>query len=206
MTIGTMKKIRALAPGVLFTLYLAVFSYLVLGVDVPMPDLSKAPYLLIVIIPSAVYYALPLREQANKASHAQITENLRVKLIGVAGYADSKKYRWDQLSGLFYKIVDSDKTLTTKSQLAYFNGAVWTAAVDSAVLSTIFALASVVGYFFGLQNAFIAVLLFLSIAIFSSFLHRAAERKQISIGDEQIEIIRQDHKDTVEKLLSKLDG
>lgn len=96
-------------------------AYIVAGVRWEIPELSNAPYSLILLIPAVLYYITPIRGWINQASHARITENLRAGMVEIAEYDDEpQKYSWANLRSLFFTIVDEDKSLSTKASLAYF--------------------------------------------------------------------------------------
>ncbi len=206
MTLNTLKIWRLLVPGALIVLYGVLLSYLLFGTAWEIPDYSKAPYLIIVVIPGVLYYITPIRARINNANHDQITENLRAGLVSIAGYSDDRvKYSWKNLRSLFFKLVDDDKSLTTKASLAYFNGLIWTSLADSGAVAFLYALLSVVLYYFDVQYALLAVAIFAAILIVSIIGGRVVTNRQIAIGNEQLEHIRFEHKAAVEKRLNQFD-
>jgi hypothetical protein len=206
MTLGTMKIWRLFAPAVMIIVYGMILAYIVAGAQWEMPDFSKTPYLAILLIPAILYYITPVRGWINQASHARITENLRVGMVKVAGYDDSpQKYSWINLRSLFFKLVDEDKSLSTKASLAYFNGLIWTGLADSAAIALGYALVSVGLFYFDAPNALVALALFTAIVILSLLGNRVATDRQIAIGNEQLEVMKFEHKAAIEKRLNQLD-
>ena len=207
MTLNTMQIWRWITPAVLIIVYGAVIWFIVLGTFPSLPDFSKAPYLVSVVVPAALYYITPLRAWVNRSAHERITENLRAGMVSISGYEDKpEKYTWLSLRSLFFKLIDDDKSLSTKASIAYFNGLIWTGFADSMVISTGYALVSVGMVYFGAAHALTA--LFITIAMFAvSYLgNRVATARQIAIGNEQLEHMKFDHKAAIEKRLNQLDN
>ncbi|RUV80882.1 MAG: hypothetical protein E5Y35_04305 [Mesorhizobium sp.] len=207
MTLNTMQIWRWFTPAALIIVYGAVIWFILMGTFPGLPDFSKVPYLIGVVVPAALYYITPLRTWVNKGSHERVTENLRAGMVKIAGYEDKPdKYTWPGLRSLFFKLVDDDKSLSTKASIAYFNGLLWTGFADSMVISAGYGLVSVGLLYFGTPNAVIA--LFVSVAILSvSYLgNRVATARQIAIGNEQLEHMRFDHKAAIERRLNQLDN
>ncbi|NKN03067.1 hypothetical protein [Rhizobium leguminosarum] len=206
MTVGTLKIWRLFVPAALMIIYGALLSFVTYGTTWEMPEFSKAPYLIVMVVPAVLYYITPVRAWMNDASHDRIAENLRAGLVAIAGYKDDKeKYSWKNLRSLFFKLVDEDKSLSTKASLAYFNGLIWTSLADSAAIALFYCLVSVALYYFGVSNALIAVATFLLIMVVSIIGNRVSTNRQINIGNEQLEHIRFEHKTAVERRLNQLD-
>ena len=193
-------------PGALIVVYGALLSYLLSGTAWEIPDFSKAPYLIVLVVPAVLYYITPIRARINDANHNRITENLRAGLVSIAGYNDDRvKYSWRNLRSLFFKLVDDDKSLSTKASLAYFNGLIWTSLADSGAVALFYALLSVVFYYFDVSNALLAVGIFIAILVVSIIGGRVVTNRQIAIGNEQLEHIRFEHRAAVERRLNQLD-
>lgn len=116
MTLNTMQIWRWITPAVLIIVYSAVIWFIVLGTFPSLPDFSKAPYLVSVVVPAALYYITPLRAWVNRSAHERITENLRAGMVSISGYDDKpEKYTWLSLRSLFFKLIDDDKSLSPGS-------------------------------------------------------------------------------------------
>ncbi|MER9445189.1 hypothetical protein NKI79_28185 [Mesorhizobium sp. M0340] len=206
MTLNTMQIWRLLVPAVLIIVYGAAAWSILMGRFLQMPDFSKAPYLVGVVVPAALYYVTPLRTWVNKGQHERIAENLRAGMVRIAGYEDKPdKYTWVNLRSLFFKLVDDDKSLSTKASIAYFNGLLWTGFADSMVIAAGYSLVSIGLLYFGTPHAPIALISFVAILIVSYFGNRATTDRQITIGNEQLEHIRFDHQAAIERRLNQLD-
>jgi len=126
--------------------------------------------------------------------------------VKIAGYDDDpQKYSWINLRSLFFKLVDEDKTLSTKASLAYFNGLIWTGLADSAAISFGYALVSVGLFYFDAPNALVALVFFTIVVVVSLLGNRVVANHQMSIGNEQLEVMKFEHKAAIEKRLNQLD-
>jgi hypothetical protein len=206
MAIGLLKLVRFVVPAALLILFSKLLGFVTGWWTTVLPDFEKSQYLPSVIIPAAIYYITPLRRWTNAPHHNRITERLRSGLVQITGYPDRKdRYTWKKLRPLFFDLVDRDESLKQKANLAYANGAIWTSFADSTILAVLFFLASMLLYWLGVENAFIAGMIFLLIVSLSIAGSLACTSKQISIGAEQLELIDFKYKTDVEKRLNNLD-
>jgi hypothetical protein len=206
MAISLLKFVRFVVPAVLILLFAKLLGFLTGWWTTILPDFEKSQYLPIVIIPAAAYYITPLRRWTNAPHHKRITERLRSSLVQISGYPDREdKYTWKKLSPLFYSLVDQDESLKQKSNLAFANGAIWTSFADSTILAVLFFLASMFLYWLGVEDAFLAGMIFLLITAGSLAGSLVCTSKQIAIGTEQIEVIDFKYKSDVERRLNDLD-
>jgi hypothetical protein len=206
MAIGVLKLVRFIIPAALIILFSKLLGFVTGWWTTVLPDFEKSQYLPSVIVPAAIYYITPLRRWTNTPHHKRITEHLRRGLVQIAGYADREdKYTWKKLRSLFFDLVDRDESLKQKANLAYANGAIWTSFADSTVLAALFFLASMLLYWLGSEDAFIAGMIFLLIISLSIAGSVACTSKQIAIGLEQLEVIDFKYKADVERRLSNLD-
>lgn len=124
MAIFVLKTLRYVTPGFLILIMggvLGTATELWPGYWPENPE--QASKSLGLLSPAGVYYLTPLRSWANRSYHADIAEHLRGGLIKIAGLTDNPEiYSWKAIRGIFFKIIDSDPSLTKKSHLAYFNG------------------------------------------------------------------------------------
>jgi hypothetical protein len=127
-------------------------------------------------------------------------------LVRITGYPDQEhKYTWEKLRPLFFSLVDQDDSLKQKSNLAFANGAIWTSFADSTILAILFFLASMLLYWLGVEDAFLAGMIFLIITALSLAGSLVCTSKKITIGAEQLEVIDFKYKSDVEKRLNDLD-
>jgi hypothetical protein len=207
MNISLLKLIRLVVPIFLAFLYAKLLGFVTGLWTTILPDLEKAQYLPIVVVPAALYYITPFRSWINAPNHKRITERLRNGLVQITGYVDRKdRYTWGKLQPLFYDLVNQDEGLKHKSTLAFINGALWSSFADSTVLAILFFLASMVLYWIGFNDAFLAGMLFLLITAVSLAGSLVCTNRQIGIGADQLAIIEFKYKSDVEKRLNNLDG
>jgi len=205
MTLDRLKTIRFVAPAIISLAFVKLLGLLTGLWTTTLPNFEKAIFLPIVVVPALLYYITPFRRWANDPFHRRITERLRAGLVDLSGYPDQKdKFTWRNLRSLFFSLVDGDKSLEQKAKLAYWNGAIWTTFADSAVLSILFFLASMLLYYLGFQDAFPAGMIFLLLFSLSIAGSEIATRRHIAIGEEQLEVIELKYKSEVQDRLNKL--
>lgn len=170
----------------------------------PLPEklLSSS---LTIIIPAGVYYLTPFRDWANRRFFDTVSENLRAKMVSISQLADEPTiYTWQALRGIFFHLVDNDKSLSSKASLAYFNGFIWTTFADIRVVSLVYVAISAVFALLRIEGALAALLLFLAIAVASLLGSAITTRRHKAIGDEQMEIIELYHRDGLRNSLEEI--
>ena len=207
MGLAALKGWRLIAPAALIILFAALLGWTTGIADVPLPDLSKGSYSLSLLVPGLLYYITPLRSLLNDPHHSRLVEHIRKQMIGIAGVADRPKvYTWKALRPLFFSLIDIDESLKKKSQLAYFNGAIWTTFADATALALIYLLASLVLWWLGIDAARSAAILSALIAFVGFLGSLATTRKQMVIATEQVEVMELKYKPEIEARLIKLDA
>lgn len=203
--LGTLKYGRLFVPPALILFYAKLLGQITGWWDVALPDFSKAQYLPSVVVLAVFYYITPLREYANAPNHKKITDHLRSGLVKISGYSDKPdKYSWKKLKTIFFDLVDQDKSLSVKANLAYVNGLIWTSFADATVLALLYFLFSVCLFFFGLKDAVLAVGLFFFIAVACRLGSLITTNRQISIGQEQLDIISSKYSNEIRTYLKSL--
>jgi hypothetical protein len=206
MSLSDMKLWRLFIPAILIVAYGILLFYLVNHKLLQMPDISKAPHLIVFIIPAALYYVTPLRKWFNSDSHEKINEALRSGLVTITGYTDKPSvYTWKNLRPLFYSIIDNDASLSTKTKLAYFNGLLWTSFADSAAIACGYCVASIILCFLNVDGSGLSLVLFTIIGIFSIIANKISTDKHIAIGKEQLEVVDLHYKSQIEARLNELE-
>lgn len=201
----TLKSIRRWTPGVVSVVFFSILVWIISGEWVPVEaEWSKLIKTTPVIAISILYYFLPFRDISNKKYYATVAENLRSKLVKISGVQDDKKILdWTCVSGAFYHFVEKDPSLKIKSELAYDNGAYWTAVADIRAISIVFILFSMILHYFGFNNSLPAVLVFTCIFIASFWFSMFVTKRHIEIGNEQLEIIELKYSSELKEMLEK---
>jgi hypothetical protein len=199
--------VRLIVPAVIIILFSAIFG-IVTGLWKPLTlDFSKAAYMPSIMIPAVLYYITPLRSWLNKPHHNRITEHIRSELVRISGTDDQpNRFTWRSLRPLFFSLIDSDDSLKRKSEIAYFNGAVWTTCADTTALGLLFSLLSIGAWgVFNIENTLVAGVIFLGISTLGRLGSLATTRKQIDIASEQIDLIELKYKNNVERRIIELE-
>lgn len=206
MPIELLKSLRFITPGIII-----IFSWAFLGkltgdwkIAVPQKISDIGSYLP-AIVAAGVYYLTPLRDWANRKHFDSINQNIRCKLAKIAAVdLGNPRAAWPNLRRLFYRIVDSDNSLQLHAKRAYFNGFIWTTIADVKAIALVFAAFALLYHFlFSSQGALWGVLIFSFFAGICWPLGATITRKHKEIGDEQIAIIDQFHRDQVLKFFSE---
>jgi hypothetical protein len=206
MTIGTLKHLRRIVPAGIIIVYSIVLGQIIGWWKFPLPKLSDLGEMPVPIIIGLLYYVTPLRERINAVHHNLIKELLRSKIVSITGRPDNSDfYTWKRLKPLFYKFVDNDKSLTIIASRAYDNGFAWTAFADLTVLALVFSLFCVVLWYFDVNSAMIALVIFLSWSLICHWGSLVTTKKQIAIGEEQIDVIRAMYSNEVKAFFNDLE-
>lgn len=206
MSLDNLKRIRFLAPGFITLIFASVLGKLLGLWDLGIPTSWKESiYTPAVIAPAIVYYCTPFRERTNAKFFNQVSENLRKNLVRIAGMPDDpNRYSWKRLRGIFFFLVDNDKSLEKKSQLAYENGAIWTTLADVRALSGMFMFVSIGFFYFEFLSALIAAFGFGAICALSYLGSIAITNRHINIGNQQLEIIEHAYKSKLQQMMASL--
>lgn len=207
MSLTTLKLVRLIGPGFLILAFAAMLGAVTELWNIPMPDYEKAIYAPSLIVPGLMYYITPLRSWVNNPHHKRLVERIRSELVSISGFADRPdKFTWRALKPLFFSLVDSDQTLKKKSELAYFNGAIWTTCADITALSLIYLLIAIAMWFaLVIEGALLAAGLFFGLAIIGLLGSLVTTRKQIDIASEQLDVIKYKYTTDVERRIIDLD-
>lgn len=203
----TLKRLRLLFPGVLVLVFWSILGRFTGDWSVTLPKTwADAASLSSVLVPAALYYTTPFRDWANKSYFADVTENLRNGLILSANMETNRGIlTWQRLRPIFWFFVDKDASLKVKAKIAYNNGFFWTSAADLRSISFFYCIFSI-GYFLLLDSleAGVAAFFFAFVGIASIPISVILTKRHKKIGDEQIEIINQFHRDELVGQMRKI--
>ena len=172
-----------------------------------LPDLEKAKYTPSLILPGLLYYITPLRRWINKPHHESLSEHIRTELVKAAGVEDRpRKYTWRAMKPLFFDLIDNDASLKTKSNLAYFNGAIWSTCADATSIGIFYLIISIIfHYLLNINGSLLAALTFLIIIIAGFVGSLITTRIQKNIATEQIDVIKYKYIFNLESRIVDLD-
>ena len=107
---GTLKTLRFIAPAVIFFTLLFIVSQILGFTNIGRPENTKdAMYNVAYLALAAIYYVSPLRSWSNGLFHKRVNENLRFRLVMIAGLEDDpKRYSWSKVKNVFYRRIDGD--------------------------------------------------------------------------------------------------
>lgn len=218
MSIRTLKFLRLVIPGFMILVIILTIQnkdLLELSKALNSIDLSKKNFIFYIspIVLGAIYYALRLRNLFFKKPLQIIQKNIRVRLVSKFDNdpyisPHSKRLKEDRkIIQVFYRFVDSNPSLTEKSNNVRANGVIMSSFADACVIS-IFAIllyAVLVIYFFSFYYLF---LLIISAILFTSsyFLFLPSTTKiHLDYSNSQIDFIltnlHDDLRDALEKLI-----
>lgn len=190
---GTLKTWRFIVPPVIFFSLLFIVSRILGFTNIKPPSNPKdviynIPYLAIAVI----YYISPLRSWANGVFHKRVNENLRIKLLSIAGVQDDPdRFSWARVKDVFYRRIDSDPSLKERSGDIMANGLIWSSLADLTALSVMFFVATIGLWIAGIENAPDAAVVMAGIALASRMLQDVVTTRHIQMGDDQVRYIAQ---------------
>jgi hypothetical protein len=216
MDLSDLKKMRKVFPGAVFVFYcIPIFKYLF--ADLNFDDSLKFPIegygSVLAFIIGTLFSNLKIRSLRNKATHLEINENIKSKLleIGLVTKQDPVKiYKVKQskeLMNIFYSIIDNDESLKEKGKLVRDNGLYWTSTADLAIISCFFCWIYLIFILvFGTSLILVASGLLIGIIGFVSgeFLHPLAVKNHILLGNDQLDYIKTIHKKELQQKISEL--
>jgi len=176
MSIRLLKFLRLVIPGCMFLFIMLTIHYedsAELSNALQDIDLSKKSFVfyIIPIVFGAVYYALRLRTLFFKKPIKTIQENIRDRLVSefnndpdISRYSDKLKEN-RKIIQVFYRFVDSDPSLTEKSNNVRANGIILSSFADACVISIIAILLYVALLVFSFSFYYL-FLLILSVIVF----------------------------------------
>ena len=205
VSVEMLKWLRIVAPAVIIIACVSVLGSLtgLWAISVP-TDSDKITKSLGVIFLGGLYYMLPFRDISNRQYFDNVSENIRKRLLEIAGVNDDKtKYTWRKVRGIFFHFIDNDKSLEKKSRLAHFNGFFWTTVADARAICVAFSLIAFGMALMGAEHGLVAAVGFLAVALLSLPVSHWVTAAHKEIGNQQLEIIEQNFK---AELRTKLDA
>ncbi len=211
-----LKYTRLVTPGIFIYCLGFALGWATGWYSLTIPDsLEDLLKLALVIGLGALYNMTFCREIANRPFYSKVNNNLVVQLRAVLPEEKQSSITWKNVRSVFYKIVDSDPSLMRQSEMAYSNGALWTGAADLRAISVVglvvWHFAAVVGNQIEQVDLFwdrMLVLLWglVIISIISLILSYLTTKRQIVIGNQQVEFILTHHREELREGLLRTLG
>lgn len=200
-----LKYARLVTPGVLIYCLGFAFGWATGWYSLTIPssidDLLKVAA---VVALGALYNMTFLRELANKPFHSLVNQNLVDKLKIVIPTSQQSSITWRSIRSVFYRIVDSDPSLTRQSEMAYANGALWTGAADLRAISVMglvcwqfvaLAGSQMTDATFSWDRMLILLSALILFSLVSLILSYVTTKRQLGIGNQQAEFILTHHRE-----------
>jgi len=180
MSIRMLKILRLIIPGfMILIVILTIQNEDLLGLSKQLKaiDLSKKSFIfyIIPVILGAIYYALGLRNLFFKKPVQTIQQNIRDRLVSgfdndpaISPYSDRLKEN-RKIIQIFYRFVDSDPSLTEKSNNVRANGVILSSFADACVTSIFAMLMYGVLLVFFLSFYYLFLLMISVVAFISSY-------------------------------------
>ncbi len=205
MKLEKLKSIRTYVPAIILGLLIQLFStsnYDELSTyfkDLLEFNFENATKLVVYVGFGFLYNSLRWRKFLFNPYLIKVQENINTRLISIIekretlSYSDKRNFIESKKGmNLFYKIVDSDPSLTVKSELVKHNGALWSSLTDIVILSTVFLILEFGKYIIYMDNYYLSVSgLLLGVCIVASILNHVTVNHHISLSNEQLDIIEQ---------------
>ncbi len=207
MTHTTLKKIRGLYPGIFALIYMAICGhYKASPVNIKIGDIEINQFIIILLF-GFVYNAFDCRNIIWDPLMERVRDNIINRMIKIAKMKRPKTLTDQQrksIFNLFYHYVDSDRTLTVKSRNVMFNGAFFSCAVDTIILSAVVIIVEVLSRIFSktaLTGSFWRVLIII-IAI-CAFLCFILFKKHLALSNDQLDYIKDYYSEDCSQHLSE---
>lgn len=196
---GTLKNIRLVMPAVIIAILFFVLSRMLGFTKVKMPDnLKDALYNAPLVAIGVIYAYSPLRDLANRKFHQRVNENIRARLVRIAGLADDpNKYEWKRVKNVFYRQIDADPSLGKRSEDIMFNGVIWTSLADLSIISMMFVVFAVILWIAKFDGAAEATAVMGCICIASRLLQILSTSRHVALGNDQLDYMEQFRRDAI---------
>lgn len=194
----TLNYLRIIVPGAIFLVFAVVLGAITKLFELPNPDADALLKSLWVIVIGVIYRFTPLRTWINKSYFDRVNENIRSRMVAMAGLVDDKKrFTWDKLRRIFYDIIDHDESLKVKGQRVMFNGLLWTSCADLTAIGTLFLAYSLILIVSDVHNAAYAAIAFFMAAFMGFIGSVKTTAKHIELGNEQLDLMEEKYAQSV---------
>lgn len=217
MSIRLLRFLRLIIPGFMILgiiLTIQNKDLLELSEELNGIDLSKKNlmFYIIPIVLGAIYYALGLRNLFFKKPIQIIQKNIRNRLVSKFNNCQdisshSVELKKDKnIIEIFYKFVDTNPSLTEKSNNVRFNGALLSSFADACVISIFACILYIVLSIFFHNYYYLFLLLFSAIVFISSyyFFLPKTTNKHLDYSNSQIDFIITNLYDELREALVRL--
>jgi hypothetical protein len=211
MKYETLGRIRYYVPGFMLCGLLWAVGFVTKWFELPVPTkVEELPGFGVAGVLAAAlafpYNALHIRDWLNRTYSDQVNRNLLNRLTGpFSGNPMIRKdLTWTDVDPVFWKFIESDRTLGHQASRAFRNGALWSSAADLRAISLlgliIFILVLAINLltgasYFSQQRELVATAVCGALIAFSYLFSMSLTGKQIAIGNEQVNRILTHHKD-----------
>lgn len=194
----TLNWLRIVVPGAIFIVGAVILGAITGLYELPSPDVDALLKSLSVIVIGVLYHLTPLRSWINKGHHYRVNENIRARMVSMAGLPDDKsRFTWKRLRGIFYDLVDHDESLKVKGQRVMFNGLLWTSAADLTAISVLFLGYSLILAVSAVPNADYAAIVFFVSGLMGFVGSIRTTERHIELGNEQLDLMEEKYQDEV---------
>lgn len=209
---STLKFLRLFIPGIIIVLIGYCFIQII--TDKKLGDLDFSEYsipLIVALAFGALYQTFNIRYLITNFTHKQIDLNIKRNIMhlyigNLSATQTQYLFKKNRLKNVFYKIIDSDPSLSAKGKNMYFNGLLWTSFADTfiiSILSSIFILIFTLLNSTNSDDLYSFSFLLLLIAIASICCHFIAFLNHVKISNSQIEFIETNHIMDVKNIIDK---
>jgi len=182
-----LKRIRLIYPGIL--IIIQIYCYLYFQGYIYLLELKLIPFSIVELSLGALYYILSIRDLIWKPTVNSINNMIIHDLILIAQLnpsIDLNDTQKTNLMGLFFHIIDSDKSLSMKANNVRENGGIFTCTIDTFILSIFYLIILLI---FGAKPIsyilFLLIIIVIILTIPSYFIllikHKQLAKKQLEV-------------------------
>lgn len=216
MDISTLKRLRTLIPGFLIIFELIpALMYLDINIfsDQSISTiLTSTTALALPFVIGYIYNAFCIRSIFNNSSYARINENIKNRIFSIGRTTPITDIQQQSIKSsrvlldIFYAIVDTNESLKERSKLVRNNGLAWSSTADCVVIGSCFSLIHLPIWITTDYSLFLYACIFsLTTALICAFIiHPQTEKRQIELGNEQLNFIQTQLSDIVKQKVNAL--
>ncbi|MEQ8425675.1 MAG: hypothetical protein RIA63_13250 [Cyclobacteriaceae bacterium] len=123
MNLNTLNTLRFITPAILILICFSVLGAMTGEWALALPsDLSDWFNFWPALVLGLLYYLTPFRSLSNQKYFSDVTENIRTRLLEIAGREHDETNEWPKIRKVFFALVDDDDQLKLQANRVMFNG------------------------------------------------------------------------------------
>ncbi len=193
MEYALLRSLRVLGPGLTIMFFIDLFVKNEFGWESIFWNLDTARLLLVGYIIGGVYSYITPKSKIYSYAFRGVNEAIKNKLLELDngnGFSISEnKKSWENISPIFYKLIDNDKSLSIKAQGVFFNGFIVTTSFNAIIISALVIATSLISSFI-IDFRYIFFIYPTTTILFSIIAWKAAIERHKRLSLEQVSVMK----------------